>query len=112
VRQELSRFIGSHPIVGHNVAFDLAFLQNNDLPLSNPRIDTFELASILKPHATRYSLSKLGEAFGLETGSAHRALPDALTVKELFVALLDQAAELPLAILQEINRLADRLDWS
>jgi DNA polymerase-3 subunit epsilon/ATP-dependent DNA helicase DinG len=111
VRQVLGRFIGSHPIVGHNVAFDLAFLQNNDLPLSNPRIDTFELASILKPHSSRYSLSKLAEAFGLETKNAHRALPDARTVMNLFVALLDQAAELPLAVLREINRLADRLDW-
>jgi len=112
VRQELIRFIGSYPIVGHNVAFDLAFLHNNDLPLSNPRIDTFELASILKPHASRYSLSKLAETFGLETSNAHRALPDAQTVRDLFVALLDRAAELPLAVLQEINRLAGRLDWS
>ena len=111
VRQDLARFVGSHPVIGHNVAFDLGFLHSHDLPLSNPRLDTFELASILKPHATRYSLSKLGEAFGLETGGAHRALHDALAVKDLFVALLDQAAQLPRAILQEINRLADRVDW-
>jgi predicted DnaQ family exonuclease/DinG family helicase len=111
VRQELARFVGSYPVIGHNVAFDLSFLNNNDLPLSNLRLDTFELASILKPHATRYSLAKLCEAFGLETGDAHRALHDALAVKKLFVALLDQAAELPMAILQEINRLADRVEW-
>ena len=112
VIQPLRRFVGGHPVVGHSIGLDLSFLQSHNLPLSNPVIDTFELASILVPHAARYSLAQLGEALGLSTLSTHRALADALAVKELFVALLERAEQLPRAILQEINRLTERVDWS
>ncbi len=107
------RFVGSYPIVGHSVRFDLDFLRSHDLPLPNPALDTFELAGILMPHATRYSLSKLSEALGLPPNpSSHRALDDAVAAKDLFVALLELASQLPRTTLREINRLADGVDWS
>jgi ATP-dependent DNA helicase DinG len=109
---DLTRFVGNYPVVGHNVAFDLDFLRNHDVPLSNPAVDTFELAGILLPHAARYSLTKLGELFGLPNLCSHRALDDALATKDLFVALLEHASELPRTILQELNRLSGRVDWS
>jgi ATP-dependent DNA helicase DinG len=112
VIDDLTRFVGNYPVVGHNVSFDLDFLRNNDVPLSNPAVDTFELAGILVPHAARYSLTKLGELFGLPNLCSHRALDDALATKDLFVALLEHASGLPRAILQELNRLAARVDWS
>ena len=109
----LRRFLGAHPVVGHNVSFDLGFLTNNDLPLSNSAIDTFELASILMPHAARYSLAKLAATLGLDTRGSHRALEDAQSTRELFTALLDYASQLPAAIVREINRLAQaaKVDW-
>ena len=107
----LRRFVGTYPVVAHSVKFDLEFLRSHDLPLSNPAVDTFELASILMPHAARYSLAKLGEAFGLTNLGSHRALDDAKATVDLFAALLDHASRMPGAILQEINRLANDLDW-
>ena len=83
----VGRFVGQHPVVGHNVSFDLGFLQNHDLPLSNLAIDTFELAGILLPHAARYSLARLGEMLGLPNLRSHRALDDAQATKDLYVAL-------------------------
>jgi ATP-dependent DNA helicase DinG len=112
VIDELHRFVGSYPVVGHNVSFDLGFLRSHDLPLANPALDTFELAGILMPHAARYSLTRLREMFGLQDlEHAHRALDDAEGTKDLFVALLVHASELPRATLQEINRLAADLNW-
>ncbi len=107
----LRSFVGSHPVIGHNVGFDLSFLRNHHFPLDNLAVDTFEMASILMPHAARYSLGKLGETLGLEHTGSHRALDDAMATQALFVALLGLAAELPMAVLQEINRLAARVDW-
>jgi ATP-dependent DNA helicase DinG len=112
VINDLTRFVGNYPVVGHNVNFDVDFLRNNDVPLANPAVDTFELAGILLPHAARYSLTKLGEMFGLPNLCSHRALDDALATKDLFVALLEHASELPRAILQELNRLSGRVDWT
>jgi ATP-dependent DNA helicase DinG len=111
VIQEVDRFVGRWPVVGHNVRFDLDFLRSHHLPLSNPPVDTFEIASVLLPHAARYSLSKLGEMLGLPNLGSHRALDDAIATKDLFTALLEHASELPLAVLQEINRLAGPVDW-
>jgi ATP-dependent DNA helicase DinG len=111
VRDSLRRFVGSHPVIAHTVSFDLGFLHHHDLPLSNPAIDTFELASILMPHAARYSLEKLGESFGLPNICTHRAFDDALATKDLFVALLEHASQLPIAVLREIIRLARGVEW-
>ncbi len=111
VIHEVDRFLGRWPVVGHNVGFDLGFLRSHDLPLSNPAVDTFEIASIMLPHAARYSLSKLGEMLDLPTLGNHRALDDAIAAKDLFTALLEHASELPLSVLQEINRLAGPVDW-
>jgi ATP-dependent DNA helicase DinG len=111
VSGQLSRFVADSPIVGHSINIDLSFLQHNDLPLPNPSFDTFELAGILVPHAARYSLVKLGERLGLPNLCTHRALEDALATKELFVALLEYAAALPVPILHEINRLAGEVAW-
>ncbi len=107
----LRRFVGHYPIVGHNIGFDMGFLQSHRLTLSNPTVDTFELASILMPHANRYSLIKLGESFDLDDQGTHRALDDALAAQSLFIALLEHAADLPRAILAELNRLAANVDW-
>jgi DNA polymerase-3 subunit epsilon/ATP-dependent DNA helicase DinG len=114
VLHEIRRFVGSYPVIAHSVSFDLAFLRSHDLPLSNLAIDTFELASILMPHAARYSLDKLRQMLGLPPPqiSPHRALDDAVMTKDLFVALVEIASQLPRTTLREINRLAGSVDWS
>ncbi len=111
VVHDLRRFVGSYPVVGHSVRFDLDFLRSHDVSLDNLAVDTFELASILAPHAARYSLARLGQEFELPNLCTHRALDDAMAAKDLFVALLEQASHLPPAILREINRLAGAVDW-
>ncbi len=111
VIHQVRRMVGSYPLVGHNVSFDLSFLRNNDLPLSNLAVDTFELAGILMPHASRYSLTKLGAALELSNRGSHRALDDVRATIDLFAALLEHASELPRATIQELNRLSRGLDW-
>jgi ATP-dependent DNA helicase DinG len=108
----LRRFVGNNPIVGHNVGFDLGFLRRQDLFQTNAGIDTFELAGILLPHAARYSLGILAETLGITLPATHRALDDARATHALFIALLDQASRLELSVIQTINRLAARSDWS
>src|SRR5512133_1938938 len=59
VIHELADFVGSDPVVGHNVRFDLSFLQQSPILLENPVLDTYELASVLMPTASRYNLGAL-----------------------------------------------------
>jgi len=69
ILNDLRRFVGGYAVVGHNVQFDLRFLRTHGLSLSNPALDTFELAGILAPHSDRYSLTRLGQDFGLRTAA-------------------------------------------
>jgi DNA polymerase-3 subunit epsilon/ATP-dependent DNA helicase DinG len=108
----LRRFVGSLPIVAHNASFDLGFVRAAGLSFSNPVLDTFEIASIVLPGRSSYSLGALAAEFGATQASAHRALHDARATALLLAALQEQTARLPLATLIEINRLAAQTAWS
>lgn len=107
----LTRFIGEHPIVGHSISSDLAFLQRAGYTTPPHALDTFELACILMPYASRFSLARLADELGIRFSSHHRALDDAQLARQLFCALLDRAGRLDQKIIQEITRIADRSDW-
>ncbi|MFQ6000072.1 MAG: helicase C-terminal domain-containing protein [Anaerolineae bacterium] len=107
----LSRFVGHHPLVGHNIAFDLAFLGKHGLFLTHQALDTFELASSLVLYVPSYSLAALAQTLGVSQEEEHRALADALTTKEVFGGLWERALRLDLKTIQEINRLALGSDW-
>ena len=71
---ELEAFSGNAPIVGHNVRFDLGFLQKQaGVLLYNEVVDTYELASVLIPNASRYNLGSLGKQLGILLPATHRA---------------------------------------
>ncbi len=114
VLPELGRFVGNNPIVGHNISFDLGFLRKQGIFQQNTSIDTFELASILLPHASRYSLTALLKHLEVELppeGQAHRALDDAQATRHLFEALLDQARRLDSRIIDEVAGIANPSNW-
>jgi len=111
IAEELAGFIGDSPVVGHNVRFDLGFLQNAGLAQYNGVIDTYELAAVLMPSASRYNLGALGQQLGIPLPATHRALDDARVTQAAYVRLLDLARELPLETLAEIIRLSEPLDW-
>ena len=49
VRSHLRPVLSNNILIGHNVDFDLAFLQEERLGIGNHRIDTITLASVLVP---------------------------------------------------------------
>ncbi len=111
LRGRILGFIGSHPLVGHTIETDLHFLRKQGLPLPNPSIDTFELASILVPEARIYSLSHLAHHLGIPIENEHRALPDALATQRLFLALVERLKDWDPALLQELVDLARLSNW-
>ncbi|MDH7487966.1 MAG: helicase C-terminal domain-containing protein [Anaerolineae bacterium] len=112
VLADLVRFVGNATIVGHSVQFDLAFLAKQGVLTNAEAIDTFELASILVPHAPRYSLDILAQTLGVPAAVHHRALDDAQTAMNLFNVLLERALALDVRLLEEIVRLTERSQWS
>jgi len=111
VAGQIMRFVGSLPVVAHNVSFDLGFMRAQGLLAENVGLDTWELATILLPNLSGYSLGALAEKFKLGMITHHRALGDARAAGDLYLRLCDEAARLPRAVLLEINRLAAGSNW-
>ncbi|MCA9979857.1 MAG: DEAD/DEAH box helicase family protein, partial [Anaerolineales bacterium] len=114
LRTQIRRLLGDHVVVGHNVGFDLGFLQQESLGTSNTAVDTVTLASILLPRAGRYGLEYLAEYLMLtidDSGQAHRALADVLLTAELFLELSHRASQLDVGILSEIIEAGSRVGW-
>jgi DNA polymerase-3 subunit epsilon/ATP-dependent DNA helicase DinG len=111
VVQELADFVGDAPVLGHNVRFDLSFLQRYGLFELNEVLDTYELASVLLPDASRYNLSALGQLLGILLPANHRALDDARVTHAVFLQLFDKSQTLPVEMLAEFVRQSEPFDW-
>ena len=114
LRSEIEEKLADGILVGHNVGFDLGFLNAENLALGSHKADTSVLASILLPTRGRYGLSSLSRFLDLrEPGDErdHRALGDARRTFRLFTALQERAGELDFNILEELVRAGQRLRW-
>ena len=108
---DMRSFFADTPVIAHNVGFDRSFLRKHDLLEHNDAIDTFELASIVMPSAPRYSLGSLVTQIGVSLERAHRALDDAVATGQLYWHLWQRLCGMPSAVLSEIIRAGDALDW-
>ncbi|MBM2831183.1 MAG: polymerase epsilon subunit [Dehalococcoidia bacterium] len=108
----LVSFIGSHALVGHNLSFDLGFLSRRSTALNNPVYDTLELALLLLPGLSHYTLAAVAEHLGCAAPVVHRADADAGISQAVFLALLNRAAGLPPPVVSEIVRLTSFTAWS
>ncbi|MBI2909252.1 MAG: hypothetical protein HYX92_16530 [Chloroflexi bacterium] len=111
VGRDLASFIGSCPIVGQNIPFDVSFLAAKGIVLLNPTYDTWELSSILLPSLPDHGLGSLVKALGVSTSPTHRAPADAMAAKDVFLALLRLASELKPSLLRELQSVGARLNW-
>ncbi len=111
VLDELAAFIGDLPILGHNIQFDLSFFKKYKLFELNQHIDTYDLASVLMPSASRYNLGSLVQQLGIALPATHRALDDARATHGVYQRLFAQARELPLDLLAEIVRHGEPIEW-
>lgn len=112
VASALTTFVGNRAIVGQNIKFDLTFLARSGIEFPGPCYDTWEIASVLLPTADRLNLATLAELLEIPARGAHRALADAETTRDVFLALLDRFEELPLELLSELYEFAIAGDWS
>ena len=101
VFKEFIEFIGSSPLVAHNLPYDWSVLcahlaralPHNILPEQYPRFDTLDLVRRLCPTATSYKLGSLIDQIGLEGQNTHDALDDVLATARLAVHLSTLANE-------------------
>lgn len=84
IRHEFFSFIGDDVLVGHNIGFDIKFIQTRfEITLHNECLDTLELSKIAFPDMPNYKLNTLRNRLSLYGGIAHTAQGDCETTAEL-----------------------------
>ena len=106
---DIVAFVGEHPIIGHNIGFDMGFI-NAELkrmdrqPLRNPTIDTIPMAMRVLGRRMRPSLDRVALALGMPSRDVHRALGDAELTAAVALRMLPMAAAQGIEIEAFINR--------
>ncbi len=103
---ELRAFLGDDPVVGQSIELDIAQLARQGIPIMNPLLDTFELASLLLPGLTTYDLPSIAAALGVPVPGHHRALQDAHLARDVFLALGERIRATRVDLLLHVLRLA------
>jgi len=101
-------FLGDSVIVGHNVRFDISFLNAAAIRLGYGRLphrhaDTLRLARrLIRNDVRSMKLSNLAAYFGSPVVPNHRALDDALATAHVFWSLLERAGSIGVTHLDDL----------
>lgn len=90
---DIKDFIEGKTLVGHNISFDISFLEKS-FPVKNRTYDTFNLSRIYLPFVSSHSLSGIVEYFKIPYENAHRASDDAEMAGEIFLRIFDLMSNL------------------
>ncbi len=107
----LLEFVGDAVVVGHNVRFDMGFIQealrhDERPPLGNVTVDTVALARrLVRDEVPNCKLSTLAERFRLPHRPSHRALDDAWATADLLHVLIERAGSLGVRGLDDLRSL-------
>lgn len=104
-------FIGEAVVVGHNLRFDLSFLDAAARrlgypPVSNRTLDTVRLARrLVRPEVRNLKLATLAAHFRSPVTPTHRALDDARATAHVLWGLLERAGSLGVTALDDLLQL-------
>lgn len=90
-------FCADTVLVGHNVAFDMRFLELKEATLGvrfdQPVLDTLLLSAVAHPNQQSHSLEAIMQRLGIQMEQRHNALADATATAQVFMRLLPALAE-------------------
>lgn len=103
--------IGPHPVVGHNIAFDLGMLDAAGIRLANRPIDTFRLSSLFLYRLPAYNLHQVAQALGISMEGVHRALGDADASRQVLLSMIPIIQRYSSTTLRHAARYAAGAGW-
>ncbi|MED0687654.1 PolC-type DNA polymerase III [Anoxybacillus ayderensis] len=108
VLEKFYHWIDDCVLVAHNATFDIGFLNAgfkkiNRGKVTNPVIDTLELARYLYPELKNHRLNTLCKKFNIELTQHHRAIYDAEATGYLLIHLVKELDEKGIQYLDQLN---------
>jgi DNA polymerase-3 subunit epsilon len=106
------RFCEDTVLVGHNVAFDMRFLQMKEkttgVQFRQPVLDTLLLSAVIHPNQESHQLEAIAERLGVNVIGRHTALGDAIVTGEVFLKMIPLLAAQGIYTLREAREAAER----
>ncbi len=98
VLEELMEFVSNSIIIGHNITFDISFIdaklqQHHNLPFDNDYIDTLTLARKHLPQLKSKKLEFVAKHFNLNTQGMHRGLKDCKVTNQCYRRFVEMTNE-------------------
>ncbi len=112
IEEELREQLAGATPIGHNVQFDLEFLEGYGVRADKPAIDTFPLSQVIDPAAPSHRLGDLCTRYEIELENAHRAPADAEASRLLLLALRERFGELPGAVRADLREVAATMGFT
>ena len=105
-------FAADTVLLGHNVAFDMRFLQMQEgatgLRFDQPVLDTLLLATVAQPGHDSYAMEAIAERLGVPVSGRHSAAGDALTTARIFLRLIPLLHQQSITTLAEAREAAEK----
>ena len=105
---------GDAVLVAHNANFDVGFVRNASMRMSNQNItntvlDTVELSRMILPNIKNHKLSTIAEYFDISLENHHRAVDDAVATAHIFLKFCHiLKEEMSITSLEGINQHASQ----
>ncbi|WP_274364631.1 ATP-dependent DNA helicase DinG [Paenibacillus thermotolerans] len=117
VVNEIIPLLSDCTLVGHNVGFDLAFLQHaltdaGYSPFTGRTLDTLDWLRVLFPTLTSYQLSYVSASLGVKHERPHQADSDAEATALLWIKCLEKLDLLPSITLERLSFLFSHPDFA
>lgn len=108
VIREFVDFVGDSVLVAHNAQFDMGFIQAACVDiglerLTNPSLDTLELARMLYPSMKNHRLNTLADKFNVRLDNHHRAIDDTAALASILLAMLKECEQRNITRLEQLN---------
>jgi DNA polymerase-3 subunit epsilon len=106
------RFCEETVLVGHNVAFDMRFLQMKEeatgVQFLQPVLDTLLISAVIHPNQESHQLEAIAARLGVNVIGRHTALGDAIVTGEVFLKMIPLLAAQGIHTLREARKAAER----
>lgn len=100
VLPEYLAFVGNDRIVGHNVSFDVSFLNQAAKSIgaaltTSKHVDTLRISRRFHPELPHHRLGDMVDYYQIDSDAAHRALADCKSTQQLYERLMDDQDQNP-----------------